>query len=118
MPGRSIPVSISPLSYTWVMLACSPEQNRHRKSDDRAEANPTMGIPSPAAGLAVHTALCRRLQSQILRDFFERSARNAAFGAFRFAKLEKVFHVFDPLAQRDVFPVWKNDRFFRSILFR
>src|SRR6266446_7160206 len=99
------------------MLACSPEKNRHRKSDDRAEANPTMGIPSPATGLAVHIALCRRLQSQILRDFFERSARNAAFGSFRLAKLEKIFHVFDPFAQGDEFLVWKNDRFFCSILF-
>src|SRR5439155_19721424 len=33
MPGRSIPVSISPLSHTSMMLACSPKQNRHEKRD-------------------------------------------------------------------------------------
>src|SRR6266480_959195 len=40
MPGRSIPVSISPLSHTSMMRACSPKQNRHKKRDDCSEANP------------------------------------------------------------------------------
>src|SRR5439155_10995957 len=40
MPGRSIPVSISPLSHTSMLRACSPKQNRHEKRDDCPEANP------------------------------------------------------------------------------
>src|SRR5439155_27132944 len=41
MPGRSIPVSISPLSHPWrIMLAASLEQNRDTKRDNGSEADP------------------------------------------------------------------------------
>src|SRR5439155_27247507 len=35
-----IPVLMSPLSRTWLMVALSPEQDGHAKRDDCAEANP------------------------------------------------------------------------------
>src|SRR6266516_5024003 len=40
MPGRSISVSISPLSHSRVMLAAGSEQNRHTKRDNGSEADP------------------------------------------------------------------------------
>ncbi len=39
------------------------------------------------------------LQSQILRDFFKRSARDAAFGALCFTQLEKGVHLVHPFAE-------------------
>ena len=57
-----------------------------------------------------------RLQPKLSCNFFQRSTEEITFCTLCFTELDKVFHIFHPFAECDVFGVRQNDRHLRSVI--